>query len=250
MTTSGTAGRKRPAYATIADEIRARILSGEFQPGERIPQESELIEQYGSGRGTIREAIRLLESSDLVHTTRGVSGGTFVSAPSIEAISAKLQTGVALLTKAEQVTVEQLMDVRQLTEVPAAGRAAHHRTDEHLTQMQSTFQPASDMGTYAANQDFHIVMLKAAANPLLELVTAPMFRVLQNRFDSSQVPPGYRDAVDAEHRRIYEAIAAGDSMTAMTEMRRHLDHFDDAFRSIDSLATAPGPRTASPGICC
>ncbi|SMY12635.1 DNA-binding transcriptional regulator, FadR family [Brevibacterium jeotgali] len=224
-----------PAYAAVADSIRGRILSGELRPGTRLPTESQLIEAVGKGRGTIREAIRTLESEHLVYTTRGVSGGTFVATPSVGVISAQMETGMTLLAAADHVSADQLMEVRRLTEVPAAGRAAFSRTDEQLAAMRATFQSAPNEGSYDRNQDFHFVVLQAAGNPLLELVTAPVFSVLHNRFRSDRVPEGYRDQVDDEHRRVYEAIAAGDSMTAMQEMRRHLDQFDRTFRHIDGM---------------
>ncbi len=80
----------------------------------------------------MREAIRTLECGNLVHTTRGATGGTFVSVPSIGRMSEHLETGVALLAAAEAVTVDQLMEVRHLIEVPAAGAAAFRHNDTHI----------------------------------------------------------------------------------------------------------------------
>lgn len=73
----GTA-KSVPAYAVLAGHLRSRILSGELQPGERLPGEAELTAEFGVGRSTIREALRSLASQNLIETTRGVTGGASV----------------------------------------------------------------------------------------------------------------------------------------------------------------------------
>lgn len=232
------ASDRRPAYEVVADQIRRRILAGDLVPGARLPSDADLRTEFGVGQSTVREAIRTLASENLVHTTRGATGGTFVSEPSIHRISAHLETGVTLLAAAEAVTVDQLMEVRHLTEVPACGAAAFRRSDQQLEELRATiFDPNDDIGphTFAANQEFHRVLLRAADNPLLDLVTAPVFRVLGSRFSRDVAPEGFWECVDDDHRAIFDAVAAGDSMTAMTLMRRHLDHLGDTYKEMDIL---------------
>ncbi|KQU28774.1 FadR/GntR family transcriptional regulator [Rhodococcus sp. Leaf233] len=227
-----------PAYAVLAGHLRSRILSGELQPGERLPGEAELTAEFGVGRSTIREALRSLASQNLIETTRGVTGGSFVAVPSVGHISEHLETGVALMAAAETVTVDQLMEVRNLMEVPAAGIAAFRRTDEHLEQLNATiFDPNEVQGpeTFAKNQEFHLVLLRAAHNPLLELITAPVFRVLSGRFGRDHAPEGFWQCVDSDHRGLLDVVEAGDSMAAMDLMRKHLDHLGDSYRQMDRL---------------
>ncbi|WP_459546073.1 FadR/GntR family transcriptional regulator [Nocardia sp. X0981] len=229
---------RRPAYEVVADALRTRILEGELTPGTRLPTDAELRAEFGVGQSTVREAIRSLESGNLVHTTRGVTGGTFVSTPNIGRMSAHLETGVTLLAAAEAVTVDQLMEVRQLTEVPAAGAAAFRHTEAHLAELRAAlFDPTDVVGhrTYASNHEFHRVLLRAADNPLLDLVTVPVFRVLSSRFRRDTAPDGFWDCVDKDHRAILAAVQARDSMTAMTLMRRHLDHLGDVYKQMDLL---------------
>ncbi|MFD7012597.1 FadR/GntR family transcriptional regulator [Rhodococcus jostii] len=145
-----------PAYQVLADALRARILSGELQPGTRLPTEPDLRAECGVGRSTIREAMRSLASQNLITTTRGVTGGSFVSSPSMGHISAHLETGVALMAAAETVSVDQLMEVRNLMEVPAAGIAAHRRNDVHLRELGDVmFEPDGTQGpdTYSKTHE-------------------------------------------------------------------------------------------------
>ena len=239
-TTSDAATKSSPAYAVLAANLRRRILSGELQPGTRLPGEAELTAEYGVGRSTIREALRSLASQNLINTTRGVTGGSFVATPSVGHISAHLETGVALMAAAETVTVDQLMEVRNLMEVPAAGIAAYRRTELHLEQLRAAiFDPEGAQGpeTYTKNQEFHLVLLRATQNPLLELITAPVFRVLSSRFGRDHAPEGFWQCVDHDHRAILDVVSAGDSMTAMDLMRTHLDHLGDSYRQMDRLHT-------------
>jgi DNA-binding FadR family transcriptional regulator len=227
-----------PAYSTVAARIRARILAGELPPGARLPNESELSAEFGVGRSTVREALKVLASQNLITTTRGVTGGSFVAVPSVSDISAHLETGVGLMAAVETVSVDQLMEVRQMLEVPAAGIAAHRRSTEHVEQLRrAIFDPTDAVGpeTYTRNQEFHLVLLRAADNPLLEVITAPVFRVLSSRFGRERAPSGFWQRVDADHRAMLRIVEKGDSMAAMAAMRRHLDHLGDAYLQMDRL---------------
>lgn len=69
----------------------------------------------------------------------------------------------------------------------------------------------------------------------LELITAPVFRVLSSRFGRDLTPEGFWECVDSDHRAILDAVTSGDSMAAMDLMRRHLDHLQDSYRQMDRL---------------
>lgn len=237
MTVANKSSR-RPAYEIVADTLRVRILAGELTPGTRLPPDSELRVEFGVGQSTVREAIRSLASENLVQTTRGATGGTFVAIPDIGKLSAHLEAGVTLLAAAEGVTVDQLMEVRQLIEVPAAAAAAFRRTESHLEELRATvYHPAGEIGpeVYANNQEFHRVLLRGADNPLLNLVTVPVFRVIGSRFSRDVAPEGFWRCVDDDHRAILDAVECRDSTTAMTLMRRHLDRLGDVYKQMDLL---------------
>ena len=70
-----TAGRGSvPAYQVLSDALRARIITGELKPGEKLPIEPDLSTLYGVSRSTVREALRVLASQNLITTTRGPAG--------------------------------------------------------------------------------------------------------------------------------------------------------------------------------
>src|SRR5688572_26041666 len=120
------------AYDRLAERIRTQIVSGELQPGDQLPTEAELSAHYEVSRNTAREALRALASQGLLTTRRGVTGGTFVSIPSRERISESLHTGLGLLAEGAHLTVSELVEIREILEVPAAELAARRRTDEEV----------------------------------------------------------------------------------------------------------------------
>jgi len=230
-----------PAYAVLAARLRTQILSGALPPGARLPSEQELSATFGVGRSTVREALRALSSQELIQTVRGVTGGSFVAVPSVGHVSANLETGMTLLAAADAVTVEQLMTARHVLEVPVAGAAAQLRTPDHLERLRAAqFDPAGAEGpeTYAANQTFHLVLLSAADNPLLEVVTAPLFRVLSHRFGRDRAPDGFWTQVAADHAELLARVESGDGPGAEDAMRRHLDHLTAAYVQMDRLRTS------------
>jgi GntR family transcriptional repressor for pyruvate dehydrogenase complex len=136
--------RIRPAYEQVAEQLRELILNGTLSPGDQLPVEAELSAVFGVSRSTVREALRMLSSQSLIYTARGVTGGTFVAETSPDAISDFLETSIGLLSGSHEITADELLEARDLLEVPAARLAALRRTDEHLEAMR---QAISDFTT-------------------------------------------------------------------------------------------------------
>lgn len=224
-----------PAYQQVAEKLRRQILSGELEPGQRLPIEGELAEQFGVSRSTIREALRSLASQRLVITTRGVTGGTFVTLPEASEVGDSLIESLEWLTMADQITVGELLEAREMLEVPASGLAATRRSQEDLAELEAALPdtPRDLSPTFESSRNFHVLIVNASGNRLLETMTRPLFVVLQNRFLRDRAPESFWKRVDEEHRAIYEAIAAGDRLAAEYEMREHLHHLRRMYEQID-----------------
>ncbi len=222
-----------PAYQLLADELRADITSGRLQPGERLPPEPELCVRTGVSRSTVREALRLLASQHLIVTTRGVTGGSFVSHPDAEQLSQSLSTGMTLLTHSAAVGLADLIELRRALEVPAAGLAAARRTDAHLTEIRSAlFDPVMDGFDVMlqAHTVFHSAVAKATGNPLFELVTRPLYHIGYGEEIVDNLPDGYWVRIDEDHRELLDCIRSQDPDAATTVARRHLDYIAEANR--------------------
>ena len=230
----------RPAYEELADALRARILGGELQPGDRLPVEPELSAHYGVSRSTVREALRVLSSQHLVTTTRGVSGGTFVMHPNLEQIAGHLEVGLGLLATSADLSVEQLLEVRDLVEVPAAGLAAERATPAQLAAVRATLVDPRDAEPgqmHACNHRFHMLLIEAAGNPLLSVVATPVFGVLTTRFVRGDASASFWDTVLDDHRAILRRVEAGDAEGARAAMHDHLARLRVPYERIDRGAT-------------
>jgi DNA-binding FadR family transcriptional regulator len=221
-----------PAYQSLADGLREEITSGRLRPGDRLPTEPQLCAQSGLSRSTVREALRLLTSQHLIITTRGVNGGSFVAEPSAAKVAETLESGLGMLMANGNLEAHHLLEVRQLLEVPGAELAAANRTEAHLAGLAGAiFDPADDLDRIlAAIRMFHVTLCAASGNPVLQLISLPLYALVNERDLTLQAPADYLHRVDLEHRAILDAIAAGDGPGAAEAARRHLGHLRDTFR--------------------
>jgi DNA-binding FadR family transcriptional regulator len=100
------------AAELVAQALRARVLSRELVPGDRLPPESALVAQYGVSRPTLREALRLLEAQELLEVRRGAHGGAVVRRPSTrpaaDAIALWLMLGQPAATRLPDAWAAQI----------------------------------------------------------------------------------------------------------------------------------------------
>lgn len=239
--------RIRPAYEQIAGQLRALIVQGALAPGDRLPVETEMAAAFGVSRGTVREALRLLSARNLIYSTRGATGGCFVAPTDPAAISEYLETGIGLLSGNNSVGLDELLEARQLLEVPAARLAAQRRSPEHLdeirTALRSEMAETESGVRHHHHRRFHVMVLAAAGNRLLEVMTLPIFGVIRTRFviepQGSEAPPlDFWRGVDADHEEILDAITAGDSEAAGTAMLEHLLRLNATYLKAADAASA------------
>lgn len=223
----------QPAYQQVAEQLRDLILAGSLSAGDRLPAEFELTEIFGVSRSTVREALRVLASRDLIRTTRGTTGGTFVSRIDFAQVSDYLETSLGLMSESDDVSLTNLLEARELLEVPAAGLAAERREQHHLDEMQLRLErEKKTMGRglrFREHRDFHGMVVEATGNRLLSVMTEPVFRVLQARLLHDGLGATFWKDVHTDHSEIHDRIAAGDSAGASEAMRDHLSQLKVAY---------------------
>lgn len=221
-----------PAYVRLSDDLRHLILSGRLRPGDRLPDPDAIAGQHGVGRSTIREAFRRLEAEHLVVTTRGVSGGTFVSRPDPSSIAEALAGGLHFLVGADNLGVDELLEARALLEVPATALVAERASPEALTRIAAAIPTGALADPFAANRAFHTALLDATGNRLLGAMTMPIFEVLRSRFQRDTGDDVWGRVTD-EHRLIHAALADGDAPGAADLMRVHLAGLRPIYRRLE-----------------
>lgn len=156
--------RRQNLADEVASRLQQQISLGQYETGQKLPTEPELMQQFGVGRSTIREAVRILANTGLVRVQQGV--GTFVE--SQEGISEPLSQ------RFQRAQFSDLNEIRQLLEVKIAEKAALHRTESDIIRMQALLQKREEMAI--ANQpgeciqadiDFHTSIAAASKNEIM-----------------------------------------------------------------------------------
>ena len=222
----------RKGYQALADQLRDAILDRTIPAGALLPNERDLGDQAGLSRGSVREALRLLEMQGLVATRLGRNGGSVVRRPGPDSVSRSLES----FLRGQDVPWAAVLEAREAIEPALAHLAARHRSDkdlEVLAEAASELAAAADNTVFVvANSRWHWAVAEASHNPvLISLVTA--IRDLLHRSNTERVLcPAVRAAVVAAHAGIEAAIRAGDADAARRRMARHLHTYRNRVRDV------------------
>ncbi|MBI4493393.1 MAG: FadR family transcriptional regulator [Chloroflexi bacterium] len=213
-------------WARVAREIRHAVLDGRYQPGDRLPSEKALAEQFGVSRNVVREALKGLESVGLLQMRRGAAGGAFVRRASPRLLNQALYT----LLRLEGSQVSNLHEARLLLEPAIAAIAAERATPLGVAELERSI--ARSEAILRASQpmtpalDLHLLLARMTGNPVLELLVGLMTDLLET---SRQRHPSLIDTsreagaeVIDHHRTIMAAIAERDPERSRALMRAHL----------------------------
>lgn len=212
------------APSLLADRLRELILAGTFPSGEMLPSERDLVTESGLSRGSVREALKILETEGLVEIRPGRSGGALVTAPSQDSLVRTVQVFI----RANSIDLKTLLDCRIAVEPMMARRAAENRTPEQMEEIWRLHHAVEDtiedvVAYRPANFAFHMAVVKAAGNePLGALMQAISGPVLVERGFARMTTPEIRAVAVQEHEGICRAIEARDGETAARLMLDHL----------------------------
>ncbi len=216
----------------VANALRRQIVTGEYEVGEVLPNEGELMASFDVARTTIRDAFRVLETEGLLEVRRGAGGGGRVRAPGAGMVA----DYAALLLQFERATLEDVHTARTLIEAPAAGLLARARDPEAIAALQAIL----DEEVAAADEDdliraegrFHRAIVELTGNRPLALLSAVANNIvagqIARRVEKSRPRSGAIDTsalADAHraHVRLVKLVAAGEDVDAEKLWRRHLE---------------------------
>ena len=216
------AGRVPRVTEEAIDKIRERIVSGSWGPGDRLPKESELAADLGLSRNSLREAVRALSQLRVLEVRQG--DGTYVS--SLEPDLLLESTGFISHLLLGETEVE-LYEVRRILEAAAAALAAGRIDSAEREDLGRILQRMGQAQTVEelveADVAFHAVIAKAAGNAVLASLLASLStRTMRVRLWHGRAADDALDETREEHRRIYEAIVAGDPELARAAATAHI----------------------------
>ena len=128
--------RSRPLQ--VAEEIKDWVVERGLQPGDRLPGEAEMIARFGMSKGTIREAMRLLQAQGLIETKTGPGGGSFVGEVTRERATALLGN----YFYSRDVTIDDIYQVRIALEPLLASSLAGRLSDAQLVELEEIIKAA------------------------------------------------------------------------------------------------------------
>ncbi|MBI4789536.1 MAG: FadR family transcriptional regulator, partial [Chloroflexi bacterium] len=212
------------ASGDIVSQIKASIFEGKLGPGDRLPAERELTEQFGVSRITVRDAMRVLESQGLVEIKVGAGGGAFIAAPSAEPITQVLTDMLRL----QGISIRELVEARLVIETAIVTLAAERATPDDLRAMQEAIAEAR-AARAAGNQrftphsiNFHIALAQAAKNQVL-FFTVNSFRTpFYETLDKLAPDDSMGQRAIEDHQKLLDAITVHDAKRAREVMREHL----------------------------
>jgi len=219
MTGSGPVVRKK-TYELVADRLTAEIGERRLRPGNALPTERQLTQEYRVGRSSVREALRMLESQGLLES-RG--SGMFVVAE----FRNPLDQSLHLLLSLDESNLRELYEMRKLLEGELAARAAERRTDEDLGRMLTALQEMhdgldSEERYIDADVRFHLAIAAATKNRCALHMMQALRKLFHRALSSVYHIPGSPQTSLAQHRLILDAIAAGRPQEARRRMQEHL----------------------------
>lgn len=209
------------------DQITGLIARGALKPGERIPSEKKLCDQFGVGRTLVREALRSLAGMGILESRAG--NGTFVAKNSDRCLERAFQWGLLLNSK----VVEDLVETRLSLESCAASLAATRATKENLRTLEMAIrgmkESISDPERYLEfDMAFHLELARATQNGILENLLSTIRAYLQASIREALRPAPGRDSsrraalsID-QHRKILKALKARNPRAAEQAMSRHI----------------------------
>ena len=239
-------------FQDVVDQIQEAILQGKLTPGSRLPAERELTDIFKASRGTLREALRVLEQKGLISIKTGVKGGAVVNQPTTHPISESLD----LLIRYQRVLLRDLAEFREGVEGIVAALAAKRATEDDIFSLKGLLKEAGvclNQGTpgwddfIRIDNQIHMALAKMARNPVYESVLRTVYDNIHRYFD--RFLPREEDIIQENYRdlrEIVKAVEEGRAEKASHLVQDHVSRFNRRMEENASLLSTPQWRLQNP----
>ena len=210
--------RKLPEQ--IADKLREMIIQEEMKTGMKLPAEAELMARFGVSRSTVREAVKILQTENIVDIRQGQ--GTFLCAmPGLK------QDPLGLRFADQQELIAHLLEIRLLIEPGVAALAAQRRKEEDLAQMKVLLDRMDNAYLHGEDytpfdKEFHSIIARATRNGVVERLLPTIHESIQAGYHHTQRVEGRYQRASQCHLDMYRGIMEYDSERARQAAQRHM----------------------------
>lgn len=212
-------GETKELSNQLAEQMRSIIQKKQMQPGSRFPSEKELIERFNVGRSTVREAIKILVTENLLEIRRGK--GTYISQ-----CPGRVKDPLGLQYSPQQKLLQNLFEARAIIEPQIAALAALRAEPKDIECLQQVLEEHLTCTDKSKNAEldvkFHKAVTMCCHNEVLQrFMPLVMEAIQEGRVETEAVPYSWENAKQY-HKRIFEMIESGDAEAAKSEMKQHL----------------------------
>jgi len=221
-----TASRPPKAALLVAQRVIRDVVRNGAQPGDLLPPERVMLETYETGRGTLREALRLLEFQGVIALKPGPGGGPILLNPAASHLASTLQ----LLMQLNHATYRSIVEVRTAMEPMTSQLAAGRISDESLDELRLTVDQMRDYMDdrdlfLESNKRFHDVIAWSSGNVLFSYIVDSLLDILDGTVIGIDYPRHRRVAILKAHEEIYSALARRDPLASLERMREHIEAY-------------------------
>ena len=218
-------------FQDVVDQIQLAILDGEVRSGDRLPSERELCEMFETSRGTLREALRILEQKSLIEIRLGVNGGAYVKDANAELMAENL----AMLIRSQNISLSHLAEFREGVEGSVARLAAQRASAADIKKLYALLSEAEgfwNLGTEGWNnfvkvdEKIHTEIARIAGNPLYSFILHSVHDNIHRYYDkflsvgTEEMEENYQDLC-----LMIEAIKDGEEVLASNLAIAHVQRF-------------------------
>ena len=227
MTSAPRRPRIRGASEQVASEIQHYIQREGLEPGDFLGREEDLAHEFGVSRPTLREALKMLASGNLIRASKGPGGGIFVALTADQGISRSLSDAIAMMLETRAVSLDELLEARLFLEVPLAGQAAYHADADTVRRLREALDEHDEA-------ELHRIVAATAGNRMVQAFTDWVFEVLQPALMEIIGRAVVHTAVVEQHEALVNAIEKGDAPRAERAMKEHLLYLGDVLRMVET----------------
>jgi GntR family transcriptional repressor for pyruvate dehydrogenase complex len=219
----------------IVAQLKQSILLGHFKPGDKLPAERSLSEEFRVSRVAIREALRALENAGFLVTRQGANGGAYVTDLNFE----NLANTFLDLFMANKISIPEMHQVRILVEPEVARLAASRVNPEFAQQLKDSLEaeklPIPSLSVdLERKQRVHYILAEMCGNRFFEALVRSAMRLTKKVVEAVGPDPRYMHPAGL-HCPIVEAVLAGDVEAAAIEMGKHTVEFGETLIKMEKV---------------
>lgn len=227
----------------VVDQIKEAVFQKKLKPGDKLPSERQLMDQFKTSRVTIREALRTLEQFGILEIRRGMEGGAFIRDPNTKFINNFLQDMFSM----GKIKISNFTEARMAIEPFSVKLATERITEDSLRKVRQNIQEARECLNKKNKNDarlldleFHRLIAQASQNPVIFFMIDSIMDIMENNISSIPLSVKPVERTNQYHEEIYGAVRDRDVRRAQDLMLKHIQEIHDALEALSKKNLQPG----------